>query len=396
MSVMTSQKHIVIVGGGFGGVKLALDLSKSGAYVVTLISDRDDFWYFPTLYHTATGASTESASIPLTDLFNIYRVNLVKGSAKTLNRKTRKLKLAGGKEIHYDYIVFAMGVVTNYFGIDGLAEYSLGIKSIHEAEALKQHIHKQLMDDQKPDLHYVVVGGGPTGIELAAQLPSYIRHIMSSHGIADRTVHVELVEGAKQLLPRMGKLVGRRVAHQLKLLGVRVHLNQVVEGETVDALMVNGRPLKSRTVVWTAGQANNPFFDENGFTLSKRHKVVVNEYLEAEPRIFVIGDNAETEFSGMAQTALYDARYLACNFARSFDGDVRQIYKPKKPVYVIPVGGHWAAVEWGKVRVFGWLGWWLRELGNLEGFLELEHPVQAGQQWMKEFKPDHECATCDA
>lgn len=394
INIMTSQKHIVIVGGGFGGVKLALDLSKSGAYRITLVSDRDDFWYFPTLYHAATGAPTDSASIPLTDLFNIYRVNLVKASATKLSRDKRYVHLSSGKKIHYDYVVFAMGVVTNYFGIKGLDQYSYGIKSIDEADRLKQHIHTQLMDEQKPDLNYVVVGGGPTGIELAAQLPAYVRHIMKKHGMPDKKVRVELIEGAKQLLPRMQKKVGRRVARQLKRLGVHVRLGQAVQGETADALMINGKSLRSHTVVWTAGQANNPFFDVNGFTLSGRHKVVVNEYLEAEPRVFVIGDNAETEFSGMAQTALYDAEYLAANFLRVADGDLRQPYKSKKPIYVIPVGDHWAAVEWGNVHLFGWIGWWLRELGDLKGFLDIEKPVQAGEQWMKEFQHDRQCPTC--
>lgn len=391
---MAVKKHVLIVGGGFGGVKTALDLSELDDLEITVVSDRPDFRYYPSLYHVATGAPTELSSIPLEFLFKDKNVNLIQATATKIDRKAQELILNTGKKIKYDDLVLALGVNTNYFGIQGLQEFSYGIKSIEEANELKAHLHRQLLDDMKPDLNYIIVGGGPTGIELAGELPAYLHHIMKKHGIRDRKVHVDLVEAFPQLLPRMPKKVGKAVARQLRNVGVKLYLNSKVEGETADALLVDGKSLSSHTVIWTAGIANSTFFSDNQFVITDHHKVAVNEYLEAEPHIYVIGDNADTKYSGMAQTAIYDAEFISHNFRFESQHSPRLNYRPKKPIYVIPAGPHWAAVEWGKVHIYGWLGWFLREAGDLVAFHDLEPVLEAGGQWLNEFRHDDECKTC--
>jgi NADH dehydrogenase len=288
-------------------------------------------------------------------------------------------------------------MVTNYFGIKGLEEFSYGVKSIKEVEELKAHLHKQLDYEHDPTLHYVIVGGGATGIELAGQLPGYLNYIMKKHGVHDRKVHIDLVEGSPHLMPRMPRAVGRNIEKQLRKLGIRLYLGKRVDGETADALMVNGKPIRSHTVIWTAGQANNQFFTDNDFALTPHHKVDVDEFLRAgkhDDGVFVIGDNADTPYSGMAQTALYDAEFIAHNFIKEADNEPKLAYRPKKPIYVMPAGPRWAAVEWGKVHLYGWLGWFLREAGDIKGFLDLETPLAASGQWLQEFVPDHNCPLC--
>jgi NADH dehydrogenase len=240
------------------------------------------------------------------------------------------------------------------------------------------------------------VGGGATGIELAGQLPGYLRSIMKRHGLNPNKhkIHIDLVEGAPHLMPRMPKAVGRAIEKQLKSLGVRLYLGKKVEGETADALMVSGKPIRSHTVIWTAGQANSPFFNANGFAITPRHKVEVDEFLRAGKDTFVIGDNADTPYSGMAQTALYDAEFVAHNFKKDADGEPKLAYRPKKPIYVTPAGPRWAAVEWGKFHIYGWLGWFLREAADIRGFLDLEAPLEASEQYLQEFVPDHNCPLC--
>jgi NADH:ubiquinone reductase (H+-translocating) len=392
--MIKTKQHVVIVGGGFGGVKAAEELSKNDNCNVTLISDRPDFWYYPSLYHTATGAPKELSSIPLSSLFKDRPVELIVEHVDYLDQQKQSLTLKNGEVVAYDQLVLALGAVTNYFGIPGLAEFSYGIKSIAEAEALKAHLHKQLVDDNKPDLNYIVVGGGPTGIELAGQLPEYLHYIMKQHGVSERRVHVDLVEGAPHLMPRMTPSVGRAVEKRLRKLGITLYLGTVVKGENIDALTIGDKSLKSHTVVWTAGQANSPFFTDNGFTISEHHKVVVNEFLEAAPKVYVIGDNADTKYTGMAQTAIYDAVFVARNLERVLSGKKQVNYKPKKPIYVIPAGRRWAVVEWGILRFYGAIGWLLREAGDIKGFMDIESPIQAGQQWLKEFETADDCPTC--
>ena len=397
MTDKIQKQRILIIGGGFGGVKTALDLSRhTDKFEITLISERPDFWYFPTLYHTATGGTRLQSSITLERLFRNKQVTLIQGKASSVGRIAHTISLEDKTVISYDNLVLALGVVTNYFGIPGLPEFSYGIKSIAEAEELKRHLHQQIVDEGKPDLNYVIVGGGPTGIELAGSVGRYVHFVMQRHGIEGHRLHVDLVENSKHLMPRMPKSVGKAVEHQLKALGVKLYLGQAVQGETADKLNVNGKPIRSHTVVWTAGQANNPFYASNEFGLSPRKKVIVDEFLrvKGDDHIFVIGDNAETEYSGMAQTAVYDAEFVAHNLVKEAEHEPKIAYRPKKPVYVIPAGEHWAAVEWGNFHMYGWLGWFLREAGDFVAFTDIESVPDAAGQWAHVMQHQHLCAIC--
>jgi NADH dehydrogenase len=395
MTAKLKKQHIVIVGGGFAGVKTVLELAKhSDKFEITLVSERPDFWYFPTLYHTATGGTRAQSSISLKSLLGDKKVTLVHSKLTGLDRVTKTISLENKKTIAYDGLVLALGVVTNYFGIPGLAEYSYGIKSVAEAEELKRHLHKQIVDEQKPDLNYIIVGGGATGIELAGSLGHYLHGIMKHHGIRDRTVHIDLVEGGKHLMPRMPRSVGKAIERNLRSLGVTLYLGKAVQGETADELTVSGKPIRSHTVIWTAGQANNPFFTEASFALSPRKKVIVDEFLRAEHDIFVIGDNAETTYSGLAQTAIYDAEFVAHNFIKEASGEPKLAYRPKKPIYVMPAGPRWAAVEWGKVHIYGWMGWLLRESADFVGFMDVESIPKAAGQWAHALQHQDLCQTC--
>lgn len=388
------KTRALIVGGGFGGVKTALMLSESDRFEVTVLSDQPNFHYYPTLYHTATGGAHAQSSIPLSDLFKGKAIRFVQDKAEKLDRKKRIITTTTGKKYEYDISVLALGSVPNYFGIKGIEEYSFSISTPDNARRFKNHLHQQLEDNRKPDLNYVIVGGGPTGIELAGALTHYLRDIMKAHNIRGRAVHVDLVEAAPALVPRMPRHMGRAIAKRLRKLGVKLYLNQHVEGATVDSLMINGKRIQSHTVVWTAGTTNNPFFKANDFRLNERGKVVVDEYLQAESDIFVLGDNAATEYSGMAQTALYDAVFTAENLLRASEGRLIKPYVPKRPVYVIPVGHNWAAVLWGKVQIYGLLGWALRLAADLVAFKDYQPWWRAGKQWMKEFDRDEDCITC--
>lgn len=397
MTTQKTKQRIVVVGGGFGGVKTALELAQHpDKFDITLVSERPDFWYYPTLYHTATGGARAQSSIPLTHLFRGKPVKIIVEKATGLDRAGKLLALEDTTTIAYDKLVLALGVVTNYFGIPGLPEFSFGVKSIAEAEELKKHLHQQITDERRPDLNYVVVGGGPTGIELAGSLGIYIRQIMKHHGIHDRAVHIDLVEGNKHLMPRMPRVVGRAIERRMRKLGVRLYLGQAVQGETADELTVGGKPIQSHTVVWTAGQANNPFFTEQGFTISPRKKVVVDEFLRAEKDIFVIGDNAETAYSGMAQTAVYDAEFIVRNFVKETENKPKLAYRPKRPVYVIPAGPGWAAVEWGKAHFYGRLGWLLREAADFVAFTDIEPLPAAALQLATEIQHQDLCSVCGA
>lgn len=391
------KKHkVLIVGAGFAGVKLAQELQDNEEFEITLLTNDLNFHFYPTFYHTATGGLREQSVIPLKELFKSMPVRIVLGTAKALDREHKLIRTGDSRKFAYDSLILGLGNVTNYFDIKGLDKYSYSIKSIDEITRFKKHLHDQLTDDRHPELSYVVVGAGPTGIELAGALPDYIRTIRKNHQLPRRALHIDLIEAAPRLLPRCSKATSRAVRRRLRKLGVKIFLKASVQGQTADGLMINGKPLQSHTVVWTAGVANHPFFKENSFQLSPRGKVIVDPYMQAEPSIFVLGDNAETTYSGMAQTALFDAEHVAVNLQHQIHNESLKTYKPVLPVTVIPVGADWAAVEWGKLHFAGGLGWLLRSAADWIGFNDLQPWWKATEQWYTEFGAEEECPTCKA
>lgn len=393
---MAKKERVLIVGGGFGGVKAALELSSDPRFEVTLLSDSTDLRYYPTLYHTATGGIRSNSSIPLLNIFENKDITIVKASASTLDRKSKTISTINGENYEFDTLIMALGVITNYFGIKGMQQNSYTIKSQDEVARFKAHLHQQLLDDKQPDLNYVVIGAGPTGIELAGELPTYIKYIMKNHDLPYRKVHVDLIEALPRLLPRLPKDAARSVTKRLRKLGVKIYIGSTVQATTADELLVNGKPIRSHTVVWTAGVTNHPFFNENHFVIMGRGKVGTDMYLQAEENIFVIGDNANTPFSGMAQTALRDGSFVADNLKRRASGKAFKSYHAKQPVTVIPAGPHWALVIWGKLRIYGRLGYLIREAADLVGFHHLEPWDEAAKQFMTEFSSQDNCPVCAA
>lgn len=386
--------RVVIVGGGFGGVKAALELAEDRRFHVTLISKRTDYRIYGQLYKVATGGSREISGVPLNEIFADKAVHLLQDSVVELDRKQRIVRTKVNHTISYDALIIAMGVTTNYFGIKGLKQYSFGIKSLADAEELKRHLHRQLTDEKRPDLNYVIVGGGPTGVELAGALPDYIRKISRQHNLKPRTIHVDLVEAAPRLVPRMPKDISRSIARRLRKIGIKLYLNTAVQAQTADALMINDKPIRSHTVVWTAGVMNRPFFAEQGFQLAPNGRVRVDQFLQAEPGIYVIGDNADTPYTGMAQTAIHDGIFVAHNLIRKANDMDPMPYKAKKPIYVLPAGPRYAAVLWGPVRIYGILGWLLRRLADLVAYHDYEPWYLATRRWMKELDEQESCPYC--
>ena len=387
-------RKVLILGGGFGGVKAALELAGQYKFQVTLISDQINFRYYPMLYRTATGGSRDTSSIPLREIFSERNIELVQGTALTLDRAKKTVKTESGKGYPFDTLIVGLGSVTNYFGIKGLREYSYGIKSIEDAQQLRDHLHQQLLDEHQPDINYIIVGGGPTGVELAGALPGYIKHIMKKHGLPPRRFNVDIIEAEKRLLPRMSPRYSRAVSKRLRRLGVKQYLGQKVLAETAQSLKISGKTLSSETVVWTAGVTTNPFMATNGFKLDDRGKAIVNENLQAEPDIYVIGDNASTQYSGMAQTALRDGSCVASLLKGRASGKKVAAYQPKKPIYITPVGRRWAAVAWRRWQFFGLFGWMMRRAAEFVGYHDLEVWWRASRRWMAEADSEESCPVC--
>jgi len=375
---------ITIVGGGFGGVKAALELAKDTKNSITLISDKPDFQYYPALYSAATGHSHLESWVPLGEIFAGKKNIHVHMDTITSVDPAKKIFVGeSGTEYAYETGILALGSVTTYFGIQGLDSYSYGIKSAAEIKRLKQHLYEDIAEKHEVDKHYVVIGGGPTGVELAAALGSYIERLCEHHNMKRRNIHIDLIEAAPRILPKMSEKTSRKVERRLRKLGVAVQTGKAVELATADQIMVSGKPIKSQTVIWTSGVANHPFFKANEahFTFGRGGKVVVDEFMKAGDDLYVIGDNALTPFTGLAQTALHDALFVAHNLRRIQQGSLPEKYKAVLPPVVVPVGENWAVFEWHWLRLYGWIASLLRRAADFVGYSDILPLGQALGVW---------------
>jgi NADH:ubiquinone reductase (H+-translocating) len=232
---MEQKPRIVVVGGGFAGVRAMLDLAKklgSSAELI-LVSQNPMFEYYPGL-HRIVGQKKESLTeIPLSIIFEPFPVTIMNQKVVAFDPVSKTLTLDSGVLVSGDYIVMALGSQTEYFNIKGLNELSFGLKSVREARILKDHIRHTFADQAKTEgaermigLHFVVVGGGPAGVDLVGELAHQTRLLAREYEIPESCVTLDLVEAAPRLLPMMSPEVSMSVQKHLRSIGVNVFLNR--------------------------------------------------------------------------------------------------------------------------------------------------------------------------
>jgi NADH dehydrogenase len=376
--------NITIVGGGFGGVKTALELAKQHDATITLITNKADFQYYPALYGAATGRSHLESWVPLTTIFaGKKNVTIIHDTIEKIDSDKKTLTGTSGETYSYETCVLALGTVTTYFGIQGLETYTYGVKSADEIEELKQHIYADVVEGRGVDKRYIVIGGGPTGVELAAALGSYLKKLSKHLKVTESNMHVALVEASPRVLPRMSEKASASVLKRLEKLGVKVQTGKTVESAAEDLLTVSGELMTSDTIIWTSGVANHPFYKANAeqFELAPNGRVVVDTHLQVKEGLYVIGDNAATPFTGLAQTALHDALFVARHIKNVATGQPVADYKAVMPPVVVPVGAFWAVFEWRKLRITGIVAAVLRRAADFMGYSDMLPLGQALGVW---------------
>ena len=383
-------KKILIVGGGFGGIRTALNLAKQKLpdVQITLISDRAHFEFHPALFRVVTGHAPEEVSISLADIFAGKNVTLVQDTITDVVPGEKMLTGASGAQYSYEYLVLGLGSETDYFNIPGLAELSFGFTTIDQALKLRHHLHdvfrrcheEGTSEAKVCDAHIVIVGGGATGTELAGELAVYLRQLAKQYDFEPSLVTLDLIEAAPRLLGVVPERMSRRIAERLHKLGVNIFLNRSVIREEVETVFMKDMEMKTKTLIWAAGVKPNSLYCRiPGVSLTPKHRVEVDEFLQAKnlTGVFVIGDGASTPHTGMAQTALSDGAQVADIIAKKILGKTPLQYDDKSVVYAVPVGPHWAAVALGGMTFYGLPGWIMRQLADLRFFLSILPPTKA-------------------
>lgn len=375
--------NIVIVGGGFAGVRAALELDRLKVGNITLISNEPYFLHHATLYATATGRSRAESVIRLDEIFANTNVRVVHDTMTGID-PTRKLVQGGAGHYSYDKLVIAIGSVTTYFGIQGMAEHAFGIKSLAEIDSFSRHLKTEVGEHHQLDKHYYIIGCGPTGVELAGSLQEYLAHLKKIYRNTKGKISIVLVEAADRVTPRGSKTGSRIIEKRLKDLGVRVVTSHKVNGLDDNAITVEGKKIPTETAVWTSGVANNPFFASYSdvFHIAPNGRINTDAYLEASENIYVLGDNNTAQYSGQAWPAIRQGEFIAKHLWRLSTGRHPRRFKPSAPASAIPIGEKWAYWEWRGIYAQGYTGHLLRRYIEYRGYRKLLPRTAARAAWM--------------
>ena len=400
-------RRILILGGGFGGVRTALDLAKQKIpnTKIVLISDKHHFEFTPALYKLATGRSPMEMCIPLAEIFRTPDIEYLVDEVTGGSLAERVIYAKSGSRYKYDYLVLALGSETSYFNIPGIAENSFTLKSVSTALRLKNHLHELFNDfdhlskrELMAQFQFVIVGGGPAGVELAGEIRRYARTLARAHGVSERLVTVDILQAAPRLLPTMPEEVSLRATKRLDELGINIILGRAVTGEDQHGVFLKDIKFNAKTIVWTAGvKPSHVYGLIEGLTLDKGGHVLVDSEMRAQgfENVFAIGDGAATPNAGTAQTAIYDGHYSARVIAHSIRGEKVPDYHAKKTPYVVPIGENWAVFTYKNIVLSGRIFWWLRLLIDLKFFLTILPFNKAFTIWREGGVICESCPTCN-
>lgn len=402
------KKHIAIVGGGFAAIACVQKLIKDGldqSHHITLISDKAHFEYHAALYRLVTGGSTKETCIPLTTLVRSSQVKLVRDEINNINANDCVCVGTSNTSYPYDYLVIAIGSKTSYHHVPGLEKNAFSFKSFKEALELKQHLHNtfeeasQFKTDeaQATAARITVVGGGASGVELAAELANYTKILAKNHNVKMKNVHIDLIQSRDRLLPELPLTFSNKITARLKKLGVNVMLNHRVVKEDFNTVFLSDSHIQSKTLIWTAGVSLRGVISTIDLPKSQNGMISINEYLQvpSKPTIFVAGDNTKTPFAGMAQTAIAHGQNVAANIALLEEGKPLQKNHDLPPIYAIPLGEKWAAIKYKKTYLFGYIGWIVRRMLDLKVFMTLLPFWEALQCYASGFSHLETCSDCN-
>jgi NADH:ubiquinone reductase (H+-translocating) len=386
-----SRPHVVIVGGGFGGLYAARSLRRAPVRV-TLVDRRNHHLFQPLLYQVATAAlSPADIAAPIRHVLRRQaNATVLLGTVTDVDLPGRAVALADGRSLPYDYLVLATGAVDQYFGHDEWAEAAPGLKGLEDAiEIRRRFLLAFEAAEQEPDpercralLTFVVVGGGPTGVEMAGAFAEVARHTLAGGNfrrIDPAGARVMLLEGGPRLLPAYPPALSERARGALERLGVEVRVDAMVTRIAAGAVRVGEERIPTRTVVWSAGVAASPLGRRLGVETDRTGRVPVEPDLSVpgHPEVFVIGDLASfphqtgQPLPGIAPVAIQQGKAAAANIHRRVKGQPTRAfhYRDRGMLAVIGRGAAVGLIAGRSVRgALAWVIWLFVHLMYLVGF----------------------------
>jgi NADH dehydrogenase len=371
----STRPKVVILGAGFGGLTTAKALAKDADVTVV---DRHNFQTFlPLLYQVATaGLAADHVAHPVRGALRKSGVKFRMGSPISVDHKNRTVKLDSSETLEFDHLVVALGSATADFGVKGVMENALGMKSVHEAIGIRAEVMRRFEDlcrfEDQTRLSLSVVGGGPTGVEMAGALAELKKGPLNNdEANAAKHIDIYLIEAGPRILPAFSEKLSARAKRDLEKLGVKVLLNTAVqEVKPRQILIKNADPVPSEVTIWAAGVKGEPTgallnLPLEGTRISVAQNLQVNHY----PNIWAIGDisgakGADGRFLPMvAPVAMQQGRWVAKQIMRASRGQVLQDFKYLDKGSMATIGRHKAVVQFKGIQIAGipaWYAWlWL-------------------------------------
>jgi NADH dehydrogenase len=382
-----ARPRVVIVGGGFGGLACARKLA--GAPVdVTLVDSRDYHLFTPLLYQVATGLlHPADIAYPFRAILRrAANVRFHQATVSSVDFAAKVVTTGAGRDLPYDHLVLATGSTSDYFGNPALAEATLGMKNLEQAQRLRNHVLACLEraaqtendSDQTAWLTFVVAGGGATGVEYAGALAELRRLIGKEYPeFSALRMRVVVVEGAARLLPAFPEKLGRYAQKVLERKGVEVMLTTLMAAaDATSATLSTGSEIAARTIVWSAGVRANDVGGLGDAERSRSHRLVVDDRLRAGglDGVFAIGDLAagQDALAMLSAPAMQQGRYVARTIRAAAAGKEAPapfVYKDKGTMAVVGRGAAVANVRGLQLTGFlGWIAWLVVHLYYVVGF----------------------------
>ena len=399
------KPRIVIIGAGFAGVAAARALRHSDADVL-LLDRRNHHIFQPLLYQAATAVlSPAEIAAPIRQLEAKQRnlsVLLAEVTGVSLVDRTVDASLPGGgaRQLPFDFLVVATGSHPSYFGHDEFARYAPGLKTLSDAETIRANILRAFevaaaTEDEAErarQMTFVLVGAGPTGVELAASLAHLVRVTLRGNfrRIDPSQSTIILLDAAERILPTFGESVSRRAATRLTKLGVQVLTGAKVEAVDEHGIVAAGNRIPSATVLWTAGVVASPIPKMLGTKTDRAGRALVDSFLKVvdAPGVFVVGDAAsvmqgEHAVPGVAQAAIQEGRYVG----RLIAAELRE-QKTHRPFRYFDkgnmavVGKNYAVLERGRLHTSGFLPWLVWAFVHILALPQLQNRLRVQRQWL--------------
>lgn len=389
------RPRVIVIGAGFGGLAATRALADAPVDV-TVIDQRNHHLFQPLLYQVATAAlSPADIAEPVRRILRDQaNARVVLDSVTGVDRANKRVRLAGGDALGYDWLIIASGARHSYFGRNEWAAHAPGIKTLEDAIATR---HKVLLaleraeaetDKARRDalLTFVVIGGGPTGVELAGAIAE-LAHKAVNREFRTITPHcsrVILIQGGERLLEAFPEALSKRALEDLRALGVDVRLSAIVDAVTEDSVVAGGERISTRTAIWAAGVEASPAARWLGVKADAAGRAIVDHHLhpEADPSVFVIGDtahcpNAEGKpLPGIAPVAKQQGVHAAKQIRAALQDRRPRPFRYRHYGNLATIGRSRAVIDFGWLRVQGmaaWLLWSTAHLFFLAGFRSRLH-----------------------